>query len=452
MTIRNKKEPLLLFLGDVVLLFAALWIMLLIRYFKIPSAEALSVHVVPFSILIATWLLAFYIGGLYRKHTLFLKNSLPTSILHIQLSNSIIAISFFYFIPYLRITPKINLFIYLCVSSLLILTWRMYGHQMLGFRKKEDAFLIGSGEEKEELLREVNVNQRYSLVFTTTVDPQKLEDISFRNELIRRIEREKIGTVVLDMQNAKVAAALPRFYNLIFKGVRFVDMHNVYEDLFDRVPLSILGYGWFLENISNSSSGIIYDALKRSMDAFLSFVLGTLALPLVPFVFALIKFDDHGPVFIVQERLGKNNKRINIRKFRTMRVDRGGMFSALEGNYERITRVGGFLRKTRIDELPQLWSVFIGDVSLIGPRPELPDLAALYEKEIPFYNVRHLIKPGLSGWAQILQPAPPKFGIGYDTTKIKLSYDLYYVKHRSFMLDIKIALRTVRTLLSRSGL
>ncbi|TSD07147.1 MAG: exopolysaccharide biosynthesis polyprenyl glycosylphosphotransferase, partial [Parcubacteria group bacterium Greene0714_4] len=144
--------------------------------------------------------------------------------------------------------------------------------------------------------------------------------------------------------------------------------------------------------------------------------------------------------------------RIQIRKFRTMMVDSGGIFSALEGNYERITRVGSFLRKTRIDELPQLWSVFVGDISLIGPRPELPDLAVLYEKEIPYYNVRHLIKPGLSGWAQILQPAPPKFGVGYDTTKIKLSYDLYYIKHRSLMLDVKIALRTVRTLLSRSGL
>ncbi len=452
MTIRNKKEPLLLFLGDVILLFAALWITLLFRYFAIPKEEILRAHLFPFSILIGTWLCAFYIGGLYRKHTLLLRNSLPTSIFHIQISNSIIAISFFYFIPYLRITPKINLFIYLCVSSILILIWRIYGHRLLGFRKKEDALLVASGEEAEELFREVNTNLRYSLTFAPAIDPERLAQESFQKELMQRIRREKIGTVVLDMKNEKVAAVLPHFYNLIFRGVRFVDMHSIYEDIFDRVPLSLVGYSWFLENVSTSSSGILYDALKRSMDTLLAFVLGTLAFPLVPFVFALIKLDDHGPVFIVQERLGKNNVVIKIRKFRTMTVDRGGMFSALEGNYERITRVGSFLRKTRIDELPQLWSVFIGDISLIGPRPELPDLAALYEKEIPFYSVRHLIKPGLSGWAQILQPAPPKFGVGLDMTKIKLSYDLYYIKNRSLVLDVKIALRTVRTILSRSGL
>ncbi|TSC99834.1 MAG: hypothetical protein Greene101415_1071 [Parcubacteria group bacterium Greene1014_15] len=452
MTIRNTKEPLLLFLGDVVLLFAALWIMLLIRYFKVPDAVALNMHLLPFSILIGAWILAFYIGGLYRKHTLLLRNSLPTSILHIQIANSIIAVSFFYFIPYLRITPKINLFIYLCVSSLCILIWRMYGHPLLGIRKKEDALLIGSGEEMQELWNEVNHNLRYSLTFLDSIDPQKLSDVSFQNELIQRIRKEKIGTVVLDMKDGKVSSVLPRFYNLIFSGVRFVDMQSIYEDIFDRVPLSLVGYSWFFENISWSSNGRMYDILKRCMDIFLALILGSIALPLVPLVFALIKLDDHGPVFIVQERMGKNNKRIQIRKFRTMMVDSGGIFSALEGNYERITRVGSFLRKTRIDELPQLWSVFVGDISLIGPRPELPDLAVLYEKEIPYYNVRHLIKPGLSGWAQILQPAPPKFGVGYDTTKIKLSYDLYYIKHRSLMLDVKIALRTVRTLLSRSGL
>ncbi len=452
MTIRNTKEPLLLFLGDAALLLAAVWITLVIRYFEIPRLEEFWNHIFPFSILIAVWILSFYIGGLYRKHTILLKNSLPTSILHIQISNSILAICFFYFIPYFRITPKIILFIYLCVSSMCILIWRVYGHRLLGFRKKEKALLIGSGEEMQELWSEINDNQRYSLMFKASIDPRKLSDVGFQSDLINRIRAEKIGIIILDLKNEKVAAILPRFYNLIFSGVRFFEMHSVYEDIFDRIPLSLVGYSWFLENVSTSSTGRVYDILKRCMDTALALLLGVIAFPFVPFVFALIKFDDHGPVFIVQERMGKNNKPIKIRKFRTMRVDRGGMFSALEGNYERITRVGSFLRKTRIDELPQLWSVFVGDISLIGPRPELPDLAGLYEKEIPYYSVRHLIKPGLSGWAQILQPAPPKFGVGFDTTKIKLSYDLYYIKHRSLLLDIKIALRTVRTLLSRSGL
>jgi len=451
MTIRNTKEPLLLFLGDVVLLFVALWVMLFFRYLELPREEIFNAHVVPFSIIIGIWILAFYIAGLYRKQTLLFRSVLPTSLLHAQILNSIIAVCFFYFIPSFRITPKVNLFIYLGVSFLFILVWRLYGHALLGFRKRERALLIGKGEEMRELFDEVNMNRGYSLQFVSSIDPNGDMKGNAELWLVRKIHEAHVSTVVIDLRNERVAAIAPSLYKLIFSGVRFIDMHTVYEDIFDRVPLSLLGYSWFLENVS-SSSAYVYDLLKRAMDAFLALILGLLVSPLIPVVFTLIKLDDRGPVFIVQERLGKNNTPIKIRKFRTMKVDSGGMFSALEGNYERITRAGSFLRKTRIDELPQLWSVFVGDISLIGPRPELPELARLYEKEIPYYNVRHLIKPGLSGWAQIHQQAPPKFGLGVDTTKIKLSYDLYYIKNRSLMLDIKIVLRTIKTLLSRSGL
>ena len=116
-----------------------------------------------------------------------------------------------------------------------------------------------------------------------------------------------------------------------------------------------------------------------------------------------------------------------------------------------VTRVGKFLRFTRIDELPQLWNVLRGDISLIGPRPEKPSYAAIYEKEVPYYNVRHLIQPGLSGWAQIYHKTPPKFAASSEDTAMKLSYDLYYIKNRSFLLDLTIALKTVKELVSRKG-
>ena len=119
---------------------------------------------------------------------------------------------------------------------------------------------------------------------------------------------------------------------------------------------------------------------------------------------------------------------------------------------EKVTRIGNILRRTRIDEFPQLWNVLKGDLSLIGPRPETPYLAELYEKEIPYYNIRHFIQPGLSGWAQIHHGKPPKFGVGYDETKEKLSYDIYYIKNRSLLLDFYIGLKTIKTLFSRTGL
>jgi lipopolysaccharide/colanic/teichoic acid biosynthesis glycosyltransferase len=178
------------------------------------------------------------------------------------------------------------------------------------------------------------------------------------------------------------------------------------------------------------------------MDVSISLVLGVISLAVYPFVYLAIKLDDGGTVFFKQDRIGRGGRVIKIIKFRTMS----------EGVHPQVTRVGDMLRKIRIDELPQLWNILRGDISLVGPRPELPDLVKLYEKEIPYYSVRHLLKPGLSGWAQIHQEKPPKFDVGYDETKTKLSYDLYYIKNRSFMLDLKIALQTIKTILSRSGI
>jgi lipopolysaccharide/colanic/teichoic acid biosynthesis glycosyltransferase len=160
-----------------------------------------------------------------------------------------------------------------------------------------------------------------------------------------------------------------------------------------------------------------------------------------PAVYLLIKFDDGGSVFFEQDRIGKNNKLIKVKKFRSMSADGSNI----------VTKTGKWLRKLRIDELPQLWSVLKGDMSMIGPRPEIPSLVRHYEEEIPYYNVRHLIKPGLSGWAQLYHTDPPKVSADSEKTRRKLSYDLYYIKNRSFMLDLKIALKTVKALLSRSG-
>jgi lipopolysaccharide/colanic/teichoic acid biosynthesis glycosyltransferase len=183
------------------------------------------------------------------------------------------------------------------------------------------------------------------------------------------------------------------------------------------------------------------------MDIFLSFVIGLVSLLLYPFVAIAIKLDDGGKILFAQDRVGKNNKLIKILKFRSMSERSGDT----EQSEARVTRVGKWLRALRIDELPQLWSVLKGDISMIGPRPEIPTLVKHYEDEISYYNVRHLIKPGLSGWAQLYHKDPPKVVADSQKTRRKLSYDLYYIKNRSFMLDIKIALKTIKALLSRSG-
>lgn len=444
----SKKEALTLFLGDIFFFVFSLWLTLYVRFGEFPNTDRFIVHLAPFSVLFIVWVLIYFIAGLYEKHTLILKSKLPSVIFNAVVINSIFAIIFFYSVPYFGITPKTILFIYLIISFFFSVLWRVYGIGFIGERDRQPALLIGTGVEMKELLDEVNGNPRYDINFISSVDVNEIDAIDIQDEIITPIYSNGIKIIAVDFSHNQISPLLPHLYNLIFSKISFIDSHRIYEDIFDRIPLSLVTYSWFLENISVSPK-FTYDFLKRVMDTVIAFFLGLISLVIYPFVWIAIKLDDGGKIFIEQERIGQNNNIINILKFRTMTVDDGG--DGDKSRQMKITRVGKFLRGSRIDELPQLWNVLKGDISLIGPRPELPNLVKLYEKEISFYNVRHLIKPGLSGWAQLYQKTPPKFSTDYDQTKIKLSYDLYYIKNRSFWLDIKIALKTIKTLLSRSG-
>jgi exopolysaccharide biosynthesis polyprenyl glycosylphosphotransferase len=445
----KKKEPLVLLLGDLLFFLVSLWLTLLLRNVEPPTWELFFTHLEPFSILFALWILVYYIAGLYEKQTIILQSKLPNVLAVTQVVNSGVAVIFFYFIPYFGLTPKTILFIYLFISFALLLFWRTYGYYAIGSKSVTNAILIGSGNEMKDLLNEVNQNPLYNLKFVSSVDLNRMDENGFWNEIIEEVYSQDVSVIAIDLAHENVEPVLPHLYNLIFSNVNFIDMHKIYEDIFDRVPLSLLRYNWFLENISTTPR-TAYDALKRLMDIALSFCLFALSLIAYPFVIAAIKLDDGGPIFISQERVGESNKPVKILKFRSMSHDDQGHYSADRPN-NRITKVGAFLRKSRIDELPQLWNVLKGDLSLIGPRPELPALAKHYSEQIPYYNVRHLIKPGLSGWAQIYHDAHPHHEVATEETKNKLSYDLYYIKNRSLLLDLKIALRTLKTLVSISG-
>ncbi len=443
-----KKESAVLFLGDVFFFVLSLWVTLYLRFGEVPSLDKFNVHLLPFSILFIFWVFVYFIAGLYEKHTLILKNRLPSIIFNAQIVNSIFAIIFFYFIPFFGITPKTILFIYLIVSFLFVLFWRVKASALISYKERQPALLIGAGSEMTELLNEVNGNSRYELEFVSSIDVHNLDSIDIQEDIIKPVYSNEIKIIAIDFSHEKVTPLLPHLYNLIFSKVRFIDSHKIYEDIFDRIPLSLVTYSWFLENISVSPK-FTYDFLKRVMDVTLSFILGIISLVFYPFVFIAIKLDDSGQIFINQVRVGKDGREIKLHKFRSMSKNLTELNSA-ETN--KVTRVGNFLRKTRIDEFPQLWNILVGDISLIGPRPELPSGVAIYDKEIPYYNIRHLIKPGLSGWAQIHQENHPHHGPAVTETAEKLTYDIYYIKNRSFWLDIKIALKTIKTLLSRTGI
>jgi len=433
----------LLFLGDILFFTAALWVTLTLRYFEVPSGLAFYDHLIPFSLLFLVWVTVFFIAGLYDKHTIIFKRKLPSIILNAQIVNVILAAVFFFFIPYFGITPKTNLFIYLFISFIFIVTWRLYLFPLLGSRKRQNALLIASGSEMLKLRDEINNNARYNFYFTSSLDLDTVDRKDLEEYLYEHVKANNISIIVADTSSEKVSSVIPILYHLTFiqSRFKFLDFQKMYENIFDCVPLSLVKYNWFLNNVSWLPR-ITHDLAKRFIDIVFSVVLGIPSLLVYPFVVAAVKFGDKGPVFIIQERIGKDNRPIYIFKFRSMSIY----------EKEKVTRVGNMLRKTRIDEFPQLWNVLKGDLSLIGPRPEMPHLAELYEKEIPYYNIRHFIQPGLSGWAQIHHSKPPKFGAQYDGTKEKLSYDIFYIKNRSLLLDLYIGLKTIKTLFSRTGL
>jgi lipopolysaccharide/colanic/teichoic acid biosynthesis glycosyltransferase len=193
--------------------------------------------------------------------------------------------------------------------------------------------------------------------------------------------------IVIDNGHPGTAKILPALYEFIFSSKRFIDVQTLYEEVFERVPLSLVRYEWFLEHASAARSQI-YAIVRRIVEIIIAFVLAILTAVITPFVALAIKLEDRGPVFIIQRRIGKGGKVVLLPKFRSMKSSDTGKW--LEANDNRVTRVGYFIRKTRIDELPQIFSVLKGDLSLIGPRPDIENLGRDLEKQLPFYRTRHL--------------------------------------------------------------
>ena len=449
MRITHRTEAVFLFLGDTAVFYLSLFLVLLARYGLPFDQRIIILHFLPFSILFIFWILGFFIAGLYEQHTLLFQKRLPYRLLRSVLANTVMTALFFYFFPTFLITPRINLILYLVVSSALLLVWRLYGFSFFNIQEKQTALLVGSGVELGELERELSGNPRYGVQLVSSVDASRLSGEVNADEMLRRASLGDVSLIIIDLQSSSVETILPHLYNLLFSRVWFADLSKVYEEIFGRIPLSLVGHYWFLKNIPSVSSRFAYDFLKRLMDIGAASALWLLALPLYLLVCIAVKLDDGGSLFVFQDRVGQNNRIIRTIKFRTMYRDDAGRTDLQKGN--KITRVGAFLRRTRIDELPQLWNVLCGEMSLIGPRPELPALVAVYEREVLYYRTRHLIKPGLSGWAQIYHENHPHHAADVSETKVKLSYDLYYLKNRSLFLDLKIALKTIKILLSRSG-
>lgn len=257
------------------------------------------------------------------------------------------------------------------------------------------------------------------------------------------------GEVVLALEERRNALPLPDLLRVKTAGVRVNEISSFFERETGRVDLATVNPSWFIFSDGFTAGQRVSKVAKRLFDFVASIVVLIATLPLVLLAAIAIRLDSKGPVFYRQMRVGLYGEPYRIIKLRSMRIDAevdGNAIWAAE-NDPRITRVGKFLRQTRIDELPQLWNVLKGEMSFVGPRPERPEFVADLEAQIPYYAERHMVKPGLTGWAQVNYP----YGASVEDARAKLEYDLYYAKNYTPFLDVVILLQTLRVVMWPEG-
>lgn len=462
-------QIILMGIRDVIYLFGALFLALLSRKGSLSNLEtSFWNHVYVFIPILCISILCFIIYGLYDGHILYKRRKLLQHIVVASIWSILAGLIWFYLFPQDGgMEPKTILLLY-TLYGIVGLVLSRFKYIYINFNSNKTRsyqfklVTLGESPESKELHDSLKSQVwsgykafEYFNVLNFIKDGEL--DIVAIEEFKQYIHENQIQYLVFDSQSEWAKQIAQQLYPLLFSGVRIISFQDMYERLYDRESLAYIDEQWFLDHISGKTD-YVYQILKRVMDIVIAFPIWIVSLVFYPFVYLAIKIEDQGDIFLTQDRIGQNNKIIKIIKFRSMRGADDGTWVLKEGQdaekganekrQMRVTKVGSFIRKTRIDELPQLWNVIRGDLSLIGPRPELPEMVKHYEKEIPFYSVRHMIRPGLSGWAQIHHEVPPH---SVEGTKEKLSYDLYYIKHRSIFLDMLIALRTIQTLASVVG-
>ncbi len=446
----SRTIRILLLTGDLVIFIFSLWVTLALRYLAIPSAGVFMELVRPFSILFILWIFVFILAGLYDKHALVSRRSLPDKLVRIQVLNITLAALFFFLIPVFGVAPKTILIIYLVISLAFILLWRLTLFPYLSKRRlQQKAIIIGSGDEVAELARELNTQARYAITCHAVLSPHDLSPKEL-SEHLTIYQREGVSSIVVDTQAPYITPLLPTLYHAVFENHTFelVPLVAVYEDVFERVPISLLRYDWIFLHATRHTS-FVYTALKRLVDIVGGVFMGVITIIVLPFIWFALRLEGRGALFIKQERFNMYGSRMHVYKFRTMRFSDHGAWKG--ENENRVTKVGSFLRKTSLDEFPQCINILKGEISAIGPRNDIEDLGTRLAEAIPYYMFRYSVKPGITGWAQVNQQyeqgnISPQ---SVEETKMRLAYDFYYIKHRSFMLDVAIAVKTIKRMFFR---
>lgn len=468
----HRLKQLTLLAGDLICLYFSLFLAISLRTFAYPTPEVIERLIVPMSFLFVIAAVISFIAGLYdlslrRSDWQFFKK-IPL----VALAWVVLGVGYFYISPEQSVSPKTILVLNALLGFSLITLWRLiYNRYISTNLLRNKVIFLGFNPEAleiaeilerephhgyeaislvEPLNEQINATANIQEILPTTAFLPIEKNLDIAIEKAKNNANDIIIVVAPTVkQNQKL---LQQLYNKFFENIAIVELDKFYEELTGRIPPFTFSENWFLSNFQEQNKKI-YDRFKLIIDYFFAVIIGVFTVIIFLPVAVAIKLTAPGSIFFKQNRLGKNGRNFTIYKFRTMRAlaadgsaeISGPQFAQIKDS--RITPVGKFLRLTRIDELPQFINILRGEMSLIGPRPERPEFVNDLVTEMPFYRLRLLVKPGITGWAQIQQG----YAGNRDENLRKLEYDLFYIKNRGPWLDLSIILRTVNTLAGMKG-
>ena len=315
--------------------------------------------------------------------------------------------------------------------------------------------IVGAGEAGQDIAQIIEqAGDDFEVIGFIDDDKNKIEKSTPKNKtkilgpsdkFLTFAEKHRIDQIVLALGEKDNPQLTKDILSARLRGIEVIDMPNMYQALKRRIPINYVDENWFLkEKGFEHSANILVMKVKRLIDIVVSSFILLNSWPLFPLVALLIKLNSRGPVFYIQQRVGKNESLFSLYKFRSM-IDRAEENEAIWAgeNDKRVTLVGKILRKLHLDELPQFWNVIKGEMSLVGPRPERTEFVEELKKKIPYYSLRHFMKPGITGWAQVNYP----YASSLEDSQEKMEYDLYYVYHMNLLFDVRILLRTAQKIL-----
>jgi exopolysaccharide biosynthesis polyprenyl glycosylphosphotransferase len=449
----RRPRQFFLLLVDIGILVLSLFLALLLRSRSFPSPQLFWTLVTIFLPCWVLWIVSFYTANLYDIAAAFDEPRFAAKLFAAVAVGGLLSALVFYLGNW-SLSPKTILVLHAALLSLLLWLWRfLYGRISSRYLPRKATAFVGVDPIVQEIVGAMKKNNRLGYEAAVVLDeagkaPAELGmlAVNSREAFIQAVRDRAVSLVVISDEDRLSEKTRQALLTLLDHSVRFMRLADFYELYLRRIPIGTINDVWFLENVDLRAK-VRYRAVKRGLDILTSF--SFLIVCLAPWLLISlgIKLTNRGPVFFRQERLGKGGKPFRILKFRTMKLD-GNNFAPTAIKDPRVTGFGRFLRRFNLDETPQCINILAGEMSLVGPRPERPELAAMLEGSIPYYRQRLLVKPGITGWDQV---SGEYHSPSVEDTYKKLQYDLYYVKNMSVLLDISIFFKTILTMFRRKG-